>query len=126
MPQFIGSARDDRTVRDLLVAVAPPAVAAAARAVDEAEPALMERDDEAAQMAYAQALSDWGDAGGYEAEILWDTCATAALGMPCERCQWRDVRTLSGGEQKRLVLEAAAARSRRGSAARRAHRRSRP
>ena len=106
MPQFIGSVRDDRTVRDLLVAVARPAVNAAARAVDVAELAMMERDDEAAQMAYAQALSDWGDAGGYEAETLWDVCTMAALGVPYDKCQWRAVRTLSGGEQKRLVLEA--------------------
>jgi ATPase subunit of ABC transporter with duplicated ATPase domains len=106
MPQFIGSVRDDRTVRDLLVAVAQPAVTAAARAVDAAELAMMERDDEAAQMTYAQALSDWGDAGGYEAETLWDVSTMAALGVPYDKCQWRDVRTLSGGEQKRLVLEA--------------------
>lgn len=106
MPQFIGSVRDDRTVRDLLVAVARPAIIAAARAVDEAELAMMERDDEAAQMAYAQALSDWGDAGGYEAETLWDVCTMTALGVPYDKSQWRAVRTLSGGEQKRLVLEA--------------------
>ncbi len=30
----------------------------------------------------------------------------AALGVPYEKAQWRLVRTLSGGEQKRLVLEA--------------------
>lgn len=30
----------------------------------------------------------------------------AALGVPYEKAQWRAVRTLSGGEQKRLVLEA--------------------
>ena len=30
----------------------------------------------------------------------------AALGTPFERAQWRQVTTLSGGEQKRLVLEA--------------------
>ena len=72
MPQFVGSVRDDRTVRDLLVSVARPGIRDAARAVDEAETAILERDDEKAQMAYAQALSDWGDAGGYEAETLWD------------------------------------------------------
>jgi ATPase subunit of ABC transporter with duplicated ATPase domains len=105
MPQFVGSVRDDRTVRDLLVAVARPAIRDAARAVDAAELALMERDDEAAQLAYAQALSDWGDAGGYPAETVWDMCTMAALGVPYEKAQWRQVRTLSGGEQKRLVLE---------------------
>ncbi|WP_181786230.1 ABC-F family ATP-binding cassette domain-containing protein [Streptomyces phytophilus] len=106
MPQFVGSVRDERTVRDLLVSVAQPRIRTAAAAVDEAELAIMERDDEAAQLAYAQALSDWAEARGYEAETLWDKCTTAALGVPYERAQWREVRTLSGGEQKRLVLEA--------------------
>ncbi|ARZ69481.1 ABC transporter [Streptomyces albireticuli] len=105
MPQFVGSVRDDRTVRDLLVSVAQPRIREAARAVDEAETAIMERDDEAAQMAYAQALSDWAEARGYEAETVWDMCTTAALGVPYDKAQWRQVRTLSGGEQKRLVLE---------------------
>ncbi|MGW5698274.1 ATP-binding cassette domain-containing protein, partial [Streptomyces asiaticus] len=54
----------------------------------------------------AQSLSDWAEARGYEAETVWDMCTTAALGVPYERAQWREVRTLSGGEQKRLVLEA--------------------
>ncbi|MFB7762732.1 ABC-F family ATP-binding cassette domain-containing protein [Streptomyces xiamenensis] len=106
MPQFVGSVRDERTVRDLLVSVSPAPLRAAAGAVDEAELAVMTRDDEDAQMAYAQALADWGEARGYEAETLWDICTTAALGVPYERAQWRQVRTLSGGEQKRLVLEA--------------------
>jgi ATPase subunit of ABC transporter with duplicated ATPase domains len=106
MPQFIGSVRDDRCVRDLLVSVAPTDIRKAARAVDEAGSALRERDDDAAHMRYAQALSDWAEVRGYEAETLWDVCTTAALGMPYEKAQGRGVRTLSGGEQKRLVLEA--------------------
>ncbi|MEV8477426.1 ATP-binding cassette domain-containing protein [Streptomyces sp. NPDC051173] len=105
MPQFVGSVRDGRTVRDLLVSVAQPRIREAAAAVDEAEDAIMTRDDEAAQMAYAQALSDWAEARGYEAETVWDMCTMAALGVPYEKAQWREVRTLSGGEQKRLVLE---------------------
>jgi ATPase subunit of ABC transporter with duplicated ATPase domains len=106
MAQFVGSVRDATTVRDLLVSVAPPRVRAAARAVETAELAMMERDDEPVQLRYAQALADWADAGGYEAEVLWDTCSVAALGVPFEQAQWREVRTLSGGEQKRIVLEA--------------------
>src|SRR3954452_15564706 len=78
MRQFVGSVRDDTTVRDLLLSVAPPAVAAAAAAVDRAELKMMEHDDEPTQLAYAQALADWSDAGGYEAEVLWDTCTVAA------------------------------------------------
>ncbi|MFF8842408.1 ABC-F family ATP-binding cassette domain-containing protein [Streptomyces sp. NPDC015127] len=106
MPQFVGSVRDERTVRDLLVSVAQPRIRHAAAAVDAAEHRVMTVDDEAAQMAYAQALSDWAEARGYEAETVWDMCTTAALGVPYEKAQWRQVRTLSGGEQKRLVLEA--------------------
>ncbi|GAA2888676.1 ABC-F family ATP-binding cassette domain-containing protein [Streptomyces mexicanus] len=106
MRQFIGSVRDDTTVRDLLVSVAPPRVRQAAHAVDAAEDALLTHDDEAAQLRYAQALADWAEARGYEAETLWDMCTTAALGVPYDKARWRQVRTLSGGEQKRLVLEA--------------------
>ena len=106
MRQFVGSVQDDSSVRDLLVSVAPERVREAARALDEAELAIMEVDDEPAQMAYAQALADWADAGGYEQEVRWDEVTTAALGMPFERAQWRAVTTLSGGEQKRVVLEA--------------------
>ncbi|MFF5501033.1 ABC-F family ATP-binding cassette domain-containing protein [Streptomyces roseolus] len=105
MPQFIGSVRDESTVRDLLVSVAHPRIREAAKAVDEAEHLIMTVDDEAAQMKYAQALADWAEVQGYEAETLWDICTMAALGVPYDKAQFRQVRTLSGGEQKRLVLE---------------------
>ncbi|WP_130796360.1 ABC-F family ATP-binding cassette domain-containing protein [Streptomyces otsuchiensis] len=105
MPQFIGSTRDDGTVRDLLVSVAPPRLRDAALAVDAAELAVMTTDTEADQMRYAQALADWAEAQGYEAETRWDICTTAALGVPYDQAQWRKLNTLSGGEQKRLVLE---------------------
>ena len=106
MRQFIGSIRDRSEVRDLLLDLAAPAVRTAGRALAAAELAMMERDDEQSQLAYATALADWGDAGGYDAEVLWDVCTTAALGVPYERCQYRELSTLSGGEQKRLALEA--------------------
>lgn len=106
MRQFVGSVRDGTTVRDLLVSVATPRVREAARTVDRAEHALHAAGDESAQLRYAQALADWAEARGYEAETLWDMCTTAALGIPYDEAQRRQVRTLSGGEQKRLVLEA--------------------
>ncbi|MFF4598022.1 ABC-F family ATP-binding cassette domain-containing protein [Amycolatopsis sp. NPDC001319] len=106
MGQFVGSVRDERTVRDLLVSISPERIRTAAAAVDAAEERLLTVDDEAAQMKYAQALSDWAEVRGYESETTWDVCTTAALGVPYEKAQWRLVRTLSGGEQKRLVLEA--------------------
>src|SRR5580698_9085111 len=105
MRQFVGGIRDSSTVRDLLLSIAPVRVREAAQRLDAAELVMMERDDERAQMRYATALAEWGDAGGYEAEVHFDACCVAALGIGYDRCQWREVRTLSGGEQKRLVLE---------------------
>ena len=106
MRQFIGKVRDESTVRDLLVSVAPERIRTAAQEIDRTELLMMERDSEEDQMAYAHALTEWGEARGYEQETLWDQCTVAALGVPYERAQWRKVTTLSGGEQKRLVLEA--------------------
>ncbi|MBX6382869.1 MAG: ABC-F family ATP-binding cassette domain-containing protein [Microbispora sp.] len=106
MRQFIGNIRDGRTVQDLLLGVAPERVRAAAERLHAAELAMMERDDEKTQMRYAQAITDYADAGGYDIEVLWDACTTAALGAPYDRVKYREVATLSGGEQKRLVLEA--------------------
>ena len=106
MRQFIGSVRDDTTVQRFLVDLAPPAVRAAWDAVEAAELTLMETDDDAAQLVYADALAQWGDAGGYDTEVTWDTVTVAALGIPYDRCKYRELSTLSGGEQKRLALEA--------------------
>ena len=106
MRQFIGGIRDSTTVHELLLSIAPPRIREAAAAVEAAELVLMERDDEPAQIRYANALATWGDAGGHDAEIHWDACCVAVLGVPYDSCRWRLVTTLSGGEQKRLVLEA--------------------
>ncbi|HSJ44828.1 MAG TPA: ATP-binding cassette domain-containing protein [Euzebyales bacterium] len=106
MPQFIGSITDGSDVRDLLLSVAPTPVRTAAAALDRAELAMMDNDDERTQLAYAEALARWTDVGGYDAEHGWDACCTAALRQHYERVRYRAVVTLSGGEQKRLVLEA--------------------
>ena len=96
MRQFIGKVRDDSTVRELLLTVAPEKIRRAAAEVDRSELTMMELDTEKVQMDYAQALVDWGDAGGYEAETLWDVCTIAALGVPYEKAQWRKVSTPLG------------------------------
>jgi ATPase subunit of ABC transporter with duplicated ATPase domains len=105
MRQFIGSVRDASTVRDVLLSVSPPRIRAAAAEVDALELALMETDDEPTQLRYAQALADYADAGGYDAEVGFDAATVTALGQPYARAQYRPVAQLSGGEQKRLVLE---------------------
>ncbi len=93
------------TVADLLLSLAPPRVQSAAAEVDRCELALMETDDEATQLAYATALAEYADAGGYDVEVVWNVCTVKALALPYDRAKYRELRTLSGGEQKRLVLE---------------------
>ncbi len=103
MRQFV--ARDAETVADLLLSVAPERVRRAAEDVHATEVALMETDDEPTQMRYATALSEYADAGGYDLEVTWDVCTIAGLGLSFDRARHRDLHTLSGGEQKRLILE---------------------
>lgn len=104
MRQFIGHMTEG-SVRDLLLAVSPARLQQAAARVEADELALMERDDEPTQMSYAHALAEYADAGGYEAEVCWDEVTTAALGQEFSAVRWRSLASLSGGEQKRLVLE---------------------
>ncbi|HEX4726482.1 MAG TPA: ATP-binding cassette domain-containing protein [Jatrophihabitans sp.] len=106
MRQFIGSVRDATTVQDFLISLAAPEVGRAWAELSLAELAMMQAEDEKTQLRYAHALTNWGDAGGYDAEVLWDTVTVAALGIEYERCKYRELSTLSGGEQKRLALEA--------------------
>jgi ATPase subunit of ABC transporter with duplicated ATPase domains len=106
MRQFIGSIRDSSTVRDLLFSLVPAALRDAVTELDRLELQLMEEDSEQTQLRYAQALVDYTDAGGYEAEVIFDACCTAALGVSYDQAKWREISTLSGGEQKRLALEA--------------------
>jgi ATPase subunit of ABC transporter with duplicated ATPase domains len=105
MRQFVGHMTDG-TVRDLLLTVAPPAITQTAARIDATELAMMEDDSEKNQMAYAQAIADWADVGGYDIEVLWDVCTMAAIQLPFDQAQYRSAGSLSGGEQKRLVLEA--------------------
>ena len=56
-------------------------------------------------MEYADALAAWGDAGGYDLEVTWNECVTRAFGESFDDVRDRPLRTLSGGEQKRLALE---------------------
>lgn len=106
MRQFIGSVRDETTVRELLISVAPVRIRGAAAKIIETEKYMNEVADEKSQMAYAQAIIEWGDCGGYDFEVIWDKCCTEMLGKPFEEVADRKVNTLSGGEQKKLVLRA--------------------
>jgi ATPase subunit of ABC transporter with duplicated ATPase domains len=106
MRQMVGAGLgDEPTVADLLLSVSPARIRTIAAEIDRCERALMETDDEKTQMAYAHALAEYAEAGGYDLEVTWDVCTVKGLGLPYDRAKYRELRTLSGGEQKRLVLE---------------------
>ena len=105
MRQMVSTPGVTENVADLLLSVSPPRVRAAAAEVERLELLLMDSDDEKTQMRYATALSNYADAGGYDIEVAWDVCCTTALGVSYDKAKYRDLATLSGGEQKRLVLE---------------------
>jgi len=99
MRQLVG--HGDSTVRELLVSLASVRLQEAAARLARGE--AVAADD---PMRYATALAEWGDAGGYEAEVFWDACTTRTVGLPFAGIEHRPLRTFSGGEQKRLALEA--------------------
>ena len=113
MRQFIGSIADDRTLNDFALELAASAVRAAGERLAAAEKVLhateargrLSAAAQKAQLSYAAALAAWGEAGGYDAEVVFDTASVAVLRQPWESTKDRLVRTLSGGEQKRFALE---------------------
>lgn len=104
MRQFIGKVRDNSTVRDLLLSVAPQGirVAAAESTAPSSRSWSATRRPTSLPM---RRLCRIGPTWGYDWETHADVCTIAALGVPFEQAQWRKVSTLSGGEQKRVVLE---------------------
>jgi sulfate-transporting ATPase len=113
MRQFIGTITDSRTLTDFALSLAPPDLQAAGERLAAAERALHAAEArgrlgsvaQRAQLRYADALTAWGEAGGYDAEVLFDTVSTVVLDKPWESTHDRLISTLSGGEQKRFALE---------------------
>jgi ATPase subunit of ABC transporter with duplicated ATPase domains len=103
MRQFIGMIGDDRTLAELALSLVAPPLRAAGAALASAAAEL--GGSERSQIAYANALAHWGEAGGYDAEVLFDVVAVAIMDQPWEQVKTRPVRTLSGGQQKRFALD---------------------
>src|SRR3954467_3032567 len=80
MRQFIGMIGDDRTLEELALSLVAPPLRAAGDRLAVAAAALSETEH--SQLAYANALAGWGEAGGYDAEVLFDTVAVGILGTP--------------------------------------------
>src|SRR5437764_7425287 len=115
MRQFIGMVAagsagkrgsSEMSLNALALALGPPAVREAGERLAAAERALHRAEsDQKTQLRYAHALTAWGESGGYDAEVLFDTVAVAALDLPWDKVRDRPVATLSGGQQKRFALE---------------------
>jgi energy-dependent translational throttle protein EttA len=113
MRQFIGTIGDETALGDFALSLAEPRLRAAGERLSEAEKAMRAAEARGkfstaagkAQLRYAETLTGWGEAGGYDAEVLFDTVSVSVLGQPWESTKDRPVRTLSGGQQKRFALE---------------------
>jgi ATPase subunit of ABC transporter with duplicated ATPase domains len=104
MSQDVGVADDQRTVRELLLSLATPALRDAGERMDAAEKALATGDGEAG-VALGAAIGDWSELGGYELEAQWDSACRRIVRQSFQELAERPAVTLSGGERKRLVLD---------------------
>jgi ATPase subunit of ABC transporter with duplicated ATPase domains len=104
MAQDVGAADDARTVRELLLSLAPLAVRLAGERVLACEAQLAAGDD-AAGMRLGTAIADWSALGGYELEGEWDAACRRIVRAAFDELAERPAVTLSGGERKRLVLD---------------------
>ncbi len=103
MSQDVGMGNPDAGLREMLLEVAEPALQAAGKAMVAAEKAMVDGTDDG--MGYAEAITTWGDPGGYELEAKWAAAAERSVKTPVEDFATRKVGELSGGERKRLVLD---------------------
>lgn len=103
MTQDVGMSRPDDTLREMLIEVAPTALREAGRALVIAENAMYSGEDDGTK--YAEALTHWGDLGGYELESQWAAAAKRSVKTDVDDFYTRKVGELSGGERKRLVLD---------------------
>ena len=103
MSQDVGMGDPDAPLRDMLIDIAPTQLRRAGQAMVTAEAAMTAGTDDG--MAFAEALTGWGDLGGYELEAQWAAAAERSVKTPIDDFASRKVGELSGGERKRLVLD---------------------
>ncbi len=106
MPQDVGVGADERTVREMLLELAPARLRAAGEKMLAAERDLDGGGDAAdAGMRLGEAIADWSEFGGYELEGQWDAACRTIVRAGLDDVGARSTTQLSGGERKRLVLE---------------------
>src|SRR6202158_2978468 len=106
MPQLIHDPKSPITLRELLITQAPVRLARVGAALVAGERAMQTSPTQVAGIAYADAVHQWGELGGYALEVDWNAACMAATGEPFEAIGARVANTFSGGELKRILLEA--------------------
>jgi ATPase subunit of ABC transporter with duplicated ATPase domains len=106
MPQLVHDPRSSTTVRELLITQAPIALARAGVELLAAERSMTTNPSEEAGSAYGDAIHRWDELGGYDLEVSWNAACMDAVGEPFDAVGPRIAHTLSGGELKRVLLEA--------------------
>ena len=104
MAQDIGVADEDRTVRELLLSLAPRALRSAGERMLRHEAQLAAGDADAG-IKLGSAIADWSALGGYELEGQWDAACRRIVRAAFDELAERPSVTLSGGERKQLVLD---------------------
>ncbi len=104
MAQDIGIDDDDRTVRELLLSLAPRALRVAGEQMLKFESRLEEGESEAG-IKLGTAIADFSSLGGYELEGQWDVSCRRIVRASFAEIADRPAITLSGGERKQLVLD---------------------
>ncbi len=103
MTQDVGMSRPDDTIREMLLEVALPELRIAGKRMIAAEKAMTDGSDDG--MLFAEALTEWGDLGGYELESQWAAAVERSIKSPVDDVNTRRIGDLSGGERKRMVLD---------------------
>ncbi len=104
MSQDVGLEDDERSVRALLLSLAPHALRVAGERMQRHELELAAGDSEAG-IKLGGAIADWSALGGYELEGQWDAACRRIVRAPFSELADRAAVTLSGGERKQLVLD---------------------
>ncbi|MGI9145352.1 MAG: ATP-binding cassette domain-containing protein [Chloroflexota bacterium] len=104
MRQFVTSPAT--TIRELLRGLLPAPMRDAGAELLLAELAAQHDRSETAGLRYADAVARWQELGGYAEEAAWNAACGIVLGQPYDAVGDRLIAQLSGGEAKRLLLEA--------------------
>ena len=103
MTQDVGMSRPNDTLRDMLIEVAPAALRTAGRAMVIAERAMYDGTDDG--MLFAEAITHWGDMGGYDYAVSGRIGIEGGTADDIARSLKETIHDLFGAGNAKLVSE---------------------